>query len=805
MQTRTPKLLCLGLAALSAALVGCRLRIVPRRAHFASSTLSLRHRKGVVTRLVNRLTGETYTLGKPPTAFTPGVRVFGGVGRGPRDATAAEASLDSEARVEGNEILLRQTARTYEGGCASVRFVVGPFDLKKVKLLIPAFDGVAIGEDTKLIQAEYAYPSTWATPMPVVQGEKGGVMIRALDPRRPFLRLGVRRMGDGVQCALETEADAPWEKQTHVESPVWHFEAYEGNWVVAAEKYRKLMQEGFALTPRAGRAPAWARKIRSVVTVVTGKTPPSGETLRALASRVPPETVLLYFVHWRTHSYDVMYPDYEAPPEAVDFIRRARKLGFRVMVHGNLVGISPRYAAIDRFRDVLQRSPYTHKEVGWFLERECPNQIYCLNPASPMARRLLIDAFVKAHKQCLFDALHLDSPVITNADSGRLDGLNTIQGAEVYLRELQDALPGVALGMEGLSDYLLPCSFAQLIGSRTNLGESFGRYHPITSSLFGPFCQRYMHLSIPGLDADQLPAYLNWQYISDRLGALPSLRLGGAAFDADSVAAAFVLGQMRFWGQRQPEPDFHFLASAPETWRGLGRLLYGWKLSDGRHAATVDAKDGTHLFAQSQKGKIESAWHVVRGTREVRGSRQVLGGWLAYDAERLFGLDPRSSYLLTEGEHARRARRRREQPGEGHPQARGRRHGGPRPVRHRARTHRPHHPRQTVSSGQGGPVARGVPGRLRRGRPRGHPGPPTLQDRPQGNWCGDLWRVQADGARRPERRAPVCRGAQGPSAGRSRAEQAAAAQRRRHLLGPRQRQESLREALGETGLGRGKH
>lgn len=610
-----------------------------------SSTLSLRHEKGVVSTITNRLTGEKYTLDDAMTAFTPGVGIFQGVGKGDRDARPDEAEVRHDADVQGSEIVLKQSATTDKGGCQSVRFVVAALDLGKVELLIPGHDGVLIDGNANVSSAYYHYPSRWGTPLVVVQGKKGGVMIWALDKRRPFLCLRMQRAGDGVQCEFTTEADAPWEKQTHVESPLWHFEAYEGNWLVAAEKNRARMQEAFSLTPRAKREPAWARKIRSVVTVV-GKAP-SDESLRALASRVPPETVLLYFVDWRTHSYDVMYPDYEATPEAVDFIRRAHKLGFRVMVHGNLVGISPRYPEIERFRDVLLRSPRTHKQVGWFLDRDCPNQICCLNLASPKARRLLIDAFVKAHQQCGFDALHLDFPVILNADCGRVEGSNTIQGAEVYLCELQQALPDMAFGMEGLADYTLACSFAQVIGTITNPREQFGSCHPVASSLFSPFCQRYMHLAIPEATGEQLPAYLDWQYVSDRLGALPSLRLTHG-FDPDSPGVSFALSQMRFWGERQPEPDYSCDLSPSEKWRALGKPLFAWKLSDGCHAATIDAKDGTHLFAESEEGEVESIWHVARRTSTVATRRQVAGGWCAYDAEHIFGLDPQTSYLLTE-------------------------------------------------------------------------------------------------------------------------------------------------------------
>jgi len=624
-----------------------------------TSELAAQHDGGAITRLTNRLTGETYTLPEPLTELAPGVRLFDGPGK-EQDVGSQTPGIGWETRLtpEGTEATLQQTASRAAGGVAGVRFAVGPLDADQVTLLLPAAGGVALDAASPVTRQTYNYPGTWGTPLIVLQGRKGGVLLWAANPQRRFLALHVAHTARAWQFTVETEADPPWETQTQVESPIWHIRAYAGDWTVAAAHYRAVMQQALGLTPLAARPPDWLGRIRCVVRVLGELSGPKMDAaLQTLARELPPERVLLYVPHWRQHPYDVMYPDYTASEAAVEFVRQAQALGFRVMVHGNFVGISPHHPRVEEFRDLLQRDPRSHQPVGWYLDRDVPNQIYCLHPGSPRARQLLIDAYVEAYRQVGFDALHLDFPVIINADLGRIDGLNPLGGAEVYLRELQAALPGVPLGTEGLSDYLLPCSFAQVGEPFWNTGESWGRYHPLRSALFLPFCYLYGHLGIPDQQVE-LTGYLRFQYVHDKLGALPTFTLNSdLGFDPTTPGTAFALRQAKFWTAHQPTPDFDFLVrELPVGWpqvpdrsaSALPNPWLAWRLADGRQAAVMQTLQGRQWLAADEAGRPQVQWQVAQGVREWPGPER-LPGWLAYNAETIFGLDPDEPYLLEEG------------------------------------------------------------------------------------------------------------------------------------------------------------
>ena len=61
------------------------------------------------------------------------------------------------------------------------------------------------------------------------------------------------------------------------------------------------------------RQPEWLKHLRCVVRVAGTKE--ADGPLHALAREVDPAKTLLYVPDWRTHGYDVMYPDYTPRPD----------------------------------------------------------------------------------------------------------------------------------------------------------------------------------------------------------------------------------------------------------------------------------------------------------------------------------------------------------------------------------------------------------------------------------------------------------------------------------------------------------
>jgi len=604
--------------------------------------------RGAVVGLTNLLTGETLTQPAAGVDLESQLRVCGEKGD-LRKLRAGEdgAALEVTARTDGADVVVEQTGGRDAGGVAGVWLGLGPVDARNVTLLIPGVGGVSLGPDSAVADVTYDYPGAWGTPALILQGARGGVLVSADEPGAAFAALRVTRLRSAWRLALLTCADPPWAQRQTCRSARWRFTAYEGPWPVAAARQRDKLQQVFSLTPRAQRSPEWADAIQCIVKVVgTGafETP-----LRALAQQVEPARTLLYLPMWRTHPYDVMYPDYTPSPEAVALIKLAHELGFRVMVHGNLAGISPFHPRVNEFQDAVERDATTHQLVGWYLDRDVPGQIYSLNPAFAKVRKLLVEGFVAAHQQAGFDALHLDFPQIVLSDTGPVEGMNPIQGTVRLLRELERALPGVPLGTEGISDYMLDCSWAQLGEPFWNNNESMGRYHPVRAAMFSDFCSVYGHLGLPDQQVE-LQAYQSFIEVHDRTGCLPTFTLNlDQGLDVNAPGTRYALRQARFFAQNVPRPDYDTVVKPVGVPGDEPAIPYfAWRLADGGNLAVVQTSGGRKWIARPADGEWRELWRVYQGVTEMAGPVHIRG-WLAYAGERSFGLDPRAIYLPEEG------------------------------------------------------------------------------------------------------------------------------------------------------------
>jgi hypothetical protein len=610
--------------------------------------LGLELKGGAVVGLTNRLTGETYTWPADGADAGSALRLCetGGRLRELRDGEEG-ATLTAAVRADGSDLVVEQVGSRDGGGVSGTWLGLGPVDASKVTLLVPGTGGVSLGPDSAVSDVTYHYPGAWGTPAVILQGAGGGVLVSADDPGTSFAALRVTRLQTTWRVALLTFVDPPWEARTQARSARWRFSAFRGPWTTAAAVQRDRIQRAFDLTSRRDRKPKWADDIQCMVRVVGAG--PAEEPLRALAKAIEPSRTLLYLPDWRTNPYDVMYPDYTPSPKAVAFIRLAHELGFRVMAHGNLVGISPFHPRVEEFRDALERDAATHDPVGWYLDRDVPGQIFCLNPAFAKVRKLLVDALVASHGQAGFDALHLDFPLIVLSHTGPVEGRNPLQGTVALLRELQAAMPEVPLGTEGISDFMLACSWAQLGEPFWNNDERMGRYHPVRAAMFSDFCHVYGHLGLPDQQTD-LQAYLSFLEVHDRTGSLPTFSLNlDQSFAPDSPGTLYALRQARFFLERRPVPDYETVlqpVAAPGDQPAVP--YFAWRLAGGGNLAVVQTSGGRKWIAREPGADWRELWRVYQGVTEITGDFHVRG-WLAYSPGRFFGLDPKAIYLPETG------------------------------------------------------------------------------------------------------------------------------------------------------------
>ncbi|HSV74623.1 MAG TPA: DUF6259 domain-containing protein [Chthonomonadales bacterium] len=620
-------------------------------------------RGATVTALTNRLTGETLArsnengwtgqagvqrIGRPDlrdaaadrvNARRDGASVLAEAGWREGGATeAASMRTRFAADPATGDIVVTQTASAASKGVAGVTWCLGDVP-DTLEVLVPGHSGQRFGQDTPVQAVLFDYPTGWEAQFVLLQGANGGIMVWAEDTAPRFKNLTVEKRPGLFRLRFETRAFAPFEDKAAVHSVRWRITAYQGDWQVAAARYREWAERAFSLRRPWRLEPAWARDIRFVV-IVSMDIP----TLGALAARVDPRQTLLYVPNWRRHEYDRMYPDYTAAPQFGPFVREAHRLGFRVMPHVNYFGCDPNHPLYERFRRWQMRDPVSGELQWWDWARvDPPIRFAYINPALREWRRLFVQKMVELVRRYRVDALHLDQTlVMVNDANGLIDGMSSMQGNIALHRELRAALPNVALSGEGLNEVTYRYqAFAQRhvrgihhVDATWN-DRLIAMAHPISSAVLLPRTAMYGFLGLS--NPRTAPAKKHaWLRAYERLGVLPTLAWPDVAqLEARDPGIEHVLAEARFFQQWKPRPDVRRTESPDE--------LFAYTLSDGSRARYRRDR-GTVFERVAPDGTISVISRRIEGvgTVEVDGS---IPGWLAYDAQRIHSLDPRRSYF----------------------------------------------------------------------------------------------------------------------------------------------------------------
>jgi hypothetical protein len=619
-----------------------------------TKTLRAAFRDGTLVSLENQTGGDSLLVAKPESQAAPALRDAQGFSSADRTTQvscerrgegvriileglagdpSARIALDLGVEADG-ALTVRETGQRAAGKLLAGSWGIAGIDAARTRIVAPANGGTEVDALRGPGAQTWWWPGNWQAALIILAGEKGGFCVSAEDPEAQFKSVDLRRYGREMTLSFGAETRAAYDEARSMTSPVWRVQAHSGDWKAPALAYRERMAKMLGLTPIAQRGPAWLRDIRLIVRVSNDVTV---EHLRGLAAQVDPRQTLLYVPGWRKLPYDNLYPNYEPREGFAEWCRAAQGLGFRVMPHFNLVGIGPKSPELAQVERFLQTDRVSGARVGWYLDRpDDPGQVLCVNLASAEARRFLIDHFKRAWEQVHFDAIHLDYPVIVSTHEGDIEGMTCARGAEVYLKELQVAMPDVPIGAEGLNEALLASSVAQ-VGEPFWINPTPGvRMHPVRSLLFAPYCGLYGHLGIPS-QATSLPAYLNHHDFLDRMGGWPTMSLDGA-IDPGNAGTDFALREARYFQE-------HRLMPAPEEVK-FPEELFTWRGQGGAISAVFDNAPGRRLAARAEPGK--PAWILLSKVNTYDGPGTV-AEWRAFNGPRLFGLDPEQRYPISAG------------------------------------------------------------------------------------------------------------------------------------------------------------
>jgi hypothetical protein len=266
---------------------------------------------------------------------------------------------------------------------------------------------------------------------------------------------------------------------------------------------------------------------------------------------VNPSQTLLYLVDWRQSGYDVNYPDYTPGAGAAGFITAAHALGFKVMLHTDLIGVAPGnpdYAGVQQYQ---ARTPETLQLMGWNWDQppSTPPRYGIIDPAATAFRSLWIARISAAVTALGPDALHLDYTAMYNDGNGPIEGRTYPQGEDLFNQQIIAAFPDLALGSEEETDFTYRYhAFAQ-----AGLDTAFpAAGHPIGTFLFSPQVEYYGHLATPQVSNPAFKALLVEQ---QRRAVFPMWRVESSDdLDTGNADNARFMGMVQSWQSQAFQP-----------------------------------------------------------------------------------------------------------------------------------------------------------------------------------------------------------------------------------------------------------
>jgi hypothetical protein len=632
----------LWIIAPAARLAAAEIRADKSQLYVSTGSLEVIFQGGAIASIKNVATGEQYVKLPAPQWLQMKILDFGDVLPQPASGwqivtdagfgAAAVLPFSGSAGVRitmrigvdpaTDEIAVRLEGEATQPGVVSILWGIQGLSLSPGRLVIPAQAGTYYDAISTPSLIGLDYPVHWEHQFVVYESTAGGFWVYANEPKPAYKRLHASRQTGNLDMALEYFATAPWNEATRVAQHEWRFSGFAGNWRVPAGIYKERLNSIRPNAPADGTK-AWVKDIRGVVTLQTREL----AVLDILTAKLNPQQTLLHLVDWRRDAFDINYPDYRPGDGTEPFVRRAHELGFHVMVHVNVVGVSetnPNFAAMQPYQ--LKTADELHP-MGWLwddLPEGDPGRIAYINPAYSPYRRLLVESIRPAIEGLHIDVLHLDAGgAIVNDGNGLIEGMNTIEGIMQIHKDLMDAFPDLVLGDESTNEITGPfIHFAQR-------WTSDSPPHPISTFLLGDQVQFYGFLDQPIADE---PHYTDFLKRYEGQGILPTVQVTNIRdLDPDRVRQQQLLRQIRLWQEDRFNPVWE------TPWDG--RLFV--ERGENGQVAQIEADE------HSVRLKVDDQILYERIRNADRwATSQWVQYWPAYDDNFLYGLDPTVQYWL---------------------------------------------------------------------------------------------------------------------------------------------------------------
>lgn len=444
------------------------------------------------------------------------------------------------------------------------------YGLELEEVIVPALGGQVI--DRGMPSGEtltFKYPFWWNAQFAVGSlGREEGLFLytRKVEPSFRLLRIQKAEDGsDRFMLGLGFEARGPL-RDTHLEAE-WVLEAYEGDWRMPVERHRRWLESAFGVESIGRRSdiPGWARDVDFVLEMWGMRKdrgqpaltfPQMEERLEGMARLHPPETTLVYLPGFAEDGIDANAPSYEPSPDLGGregfgrLVETAHRLGFRVMIHTNVLALAFSHPAWPELRNSQVVDVFGRPQAwGLDLDGDWLHEPYFayVNPGEPAWTRLMTDILGELIRAFDLDAVFLDQTLLAFNVSR---GPDFVSGMRHHIRSLQFTFPDVLFAGEGLHEQVLSVlPMAQVHGLDSLSGvhaldaeKPWRRAHRVSRELFGPYTRLVAHL----LTAHpSMPAFERQETAYAALDVVPALVLWSNSQALDSPKLTRMLERAR--------------------------------------------------------------------------------------------------------------------------------------------------------------------------------------------------------------------------------------------------------------------
>ncbi|MBR6426364.1 MAG: hypothetical protein IKS28_00915 [Clostridia bacterium] len=554
------------------------------------------------------------------------------------------ASVVTEYDLSSGCVSYRQSASVKKGGISAVGVTFRVSDAHNI--IVPYQNGIRLTKKNPdlgvYVSKSQNYQYGLQMQMFIIEGKKGGALVYCDDDFTQFKQLTVDHSTGYFSVICETVPQAPFTEYRSFDAVSWKIVPYVGDWTSASAIYRDFVTEKFGLEEADRYRPDWVDDIQLYYATDMH----DRAELAALASRVDASKVILHVPDWRTNLYDVNWPDYTPQPALKEMIEYAHSLGFKVQLHCNMFGFQPELEDYQRFAKYHSRDSFSGKLIYQdFSDTVRHYRFASINPASSEWRKYIISRLVAAVRETGADALHLDQSLISYNDAnGYIDGLTSLQGTVLYMKELAEALPdGVAIGGEGITDFnAVYSSFLQshayaINSSEHTWVESCGdQIVPLAASVYTDVRMCYW----PGTPlTGNHDYYLAWYRFGTYAGEMPTImRESAQTLSSGDPVTEMVLAEANWFMENEPVRVY-------SDW--TDETVARYYLKNGTYARAVRNSKGYVLYGnENDRSSVVS--QIVFGAAEVTTPLAVKD-WIAHGDGSVFGLDPSKYYVLSGG------------------------------------------------------------------------------------------------------------------------------------------------------------